>query len=69
MHGRMGGSPRGAIYGAFEVMGPCGRKLAIISGDGVDVGPLSGWEHVSVSTDRHPPNWQEMAWVAEQVGY
>ena len=59
----MGGSPYGVIWGAFEVMGPCGRRLAIICGDGED----TGWEHVSVSiAGKHPPNWQEMSWVKEQ---
>jgi hypothetical protein len=57
----------GTIWGAFEVMGPCGRLLRIIAGDGLDEDPpLGGWEHVSVSIEgRHPPNWQEMCWVKD----
>lgn len=57
----------GEQCGAFLVQGPCGRELKIIVSDGIDDDPkLAGWEHVSISGDRHPPNWQEMAWVAEQ---
>ena len=57
-------SPKGVIYGAFEVAGPCGRLLTIISSDGDKDIP---WEHVSVSlTGRHPPNWEEMCWVKDQ---
>ena len=28
------GSPRGARYGAFVMLGPCGRKLRVIVHDG-----------------------------------
>lgn len=60
-------SKRGETFGAFMVMGPCGRELAIIADDGTDPGELGGWEHVSVSTSgKHPPNWQEMCWVKDQ---
>lgn len=53
--------------GAFTVMGPCGARLYVIVSDGLDVGPLSGWEHVSVHREgKHPPNWQEMSWIKEQ---
>jgi hypothetical protein len=63
--GRRQGSP-GAIWGMFVVPGPCGRELRIISDDGVAPPPdATGWEHVSVSTGHHPPNWQEMAWVKD----
>jgi len=59
-----GPSPRGAMYGAFVVLGPCGRKLAVVAGTGYDDVP---WEHVSVSCDgKHPPNWQEMCWIKDQ---
>lgn len=62
-HGHYGSRP-GFTCGAFEVHGPSGRRLTIIASDGVDVGPLSGWEHVSVSIKgKFPPNWQEMCWV------
>jgi hypothetical protein len=55
------GSDPGAMYGAFAVMGPCGRTLRIISS-----GP-DAWEHVSVSLEgKNPPNWQEMSWVKEK---
>jgi len=62
-HGR---SPVGAMYGAFIVMGPSGRRLKIIAGVGDDEIP---WEHVSVSLDikkaKYPPNWDEMCWVKD----
>jgi hypothetical protein len=60
-------SPRGARYGAFSVLGPCGRKLLVIADDGVAQESTTGWEHVSVSIPgKHPPNWQEMNWIKEQ---
>lgn len=60
-------SPRGARYGAFVVLGPCGRKLRIIVHDGAAQEDPTGWEHVSVSIEgKHPPNWQEMNWIKEQ---
>lgn len=46
-------------YGAFFVQGPCGCQLKIVSGGGDE----TGWEHVSVSTPRRPPNWLEMCFV------
>lgn len=47
------------LFGAFQVFGPCGEPLRIISsGDG-------GWEHVSVSSARRVPNWQEMCFVKD----
>jgi hypothetical protein len=59
-------SAHGEPYGAFKVLGPCGRELAIIASDGIDSDPaLSGWQHVSVSLASRPPNWQEMNWVKE----
>jgi len=52
----------GDPYGAFELMGPCGARLTIIASDGSD----TGWEHVSVSTRRRVPNWEEMCWVKKR---
>lgn len=49
-------------YGAFFVQGPCGSELKIVASAG-DEKPSQGWEHVSVSTERRPPNWQEMCFV------
>lgn len=46
-------------YGAFFVHGPCGCELKIVASGGEE----TGWEHVSVSTPRRPPNWQEMCFV------
>ena len=45
-------------YGAFFVFGPCGQELKIIA-SGAEEPTSAGWEHVSVSTNRRPPNWQE----------
>lgn len=50
--------------GAFHIGGLCGEKLMIVASDGRD--PESqGWEHVSVSTRRRVPNWQEMCFVKD----
>ena len=53
-------------YGAFFVQGPCGEELKIVaSGADPDDRDSAGWEHVSVSTRRRPPNWQEMCFVKD----
>lgn len=50
--------------GAFYLMGPCGLHLAIMASAAID--PIvKGWEHVSVSTKRRVPNWEEMCWVRD----
>lgn len=52
------------FYGAFEIQGPCGAALRIVaSGGDADLKVSEGWEHVSISTQRRPPNWQEMCFV------
>jgi hypothetical protein len=56
------GSQPGMLYGAFAIQGPCGMGLAIIS-SGTDLEYM--WEHVSVSGNRRPPNWEEMCWVKD----
>ena len=54
------------FYGAFEIHGPCGEFLRIVaSGADADDVMSDGWEHVSVSTRRRPPNWQEMCFVKD----
>ena len=50
------------LAGAFEVMGPRGGLLRIIS-SGDDNG--TEWEHVSVSLMRRIPKWDEMCFVKE----
>jgi hypothetical protein len=60
-HGYFGSGPDNGPYGAFFVSGPCGCELKIIA-SGADE---TGWEHVSVSTPRRPPNWQEMCFVKD----
>jgi len=54
------GSNPGDLHGAFDVMGPTGTELRILS-SGVDT--EAAWEHVSVSTKHRTPNWKEMCWV------
>ena len=48
--------------GRFIVQGPYGCKLQILSCDGEQ----TGWEQVSVSTDRRrSPNWPEMCFIKD----
>ena len=56
--------PEYGMNGAFEIMGPCGAELRIIANDASEP-EAEGWEHVSVSTARRPPNWQEMCFVKD----
>jgi hypothetical protein len=52
----------GGLNGRFIVQGPYGCELQVISDDGGE----SGWEQVSVSTDRRrSPNWPEMCFVKD----
>jgi hypothetical protein len=60
--GRMASTAADGMAGAFLVMGPKGEKLAIVS-SGVD--DTYKWEHVSVSTGRRIPNWEEMCFVKD----
>jgi hypothetical protein len=70
--GRIAGRRSYGPYGYFRIMGPCGCELWILS-SGADYPEVEGWEHVSVSRQRHPPNWEEMCfvkdllWDAEEV--
>jgi hypothetical protein len=50
--------------GAFEILGPAGIYLRIIASDGVDPDAQS-WEHVSVSTEKRIPTWEEMCFVKD----
>lgn len=52
-------------YGAFNLIGPCGIMLRVLATDGEGGVLPEVWEHVSVSTERRPPNWQEMSWIKE----
>jgi hypothetical protein len=59
--GEYGTTEHDGLTGAFEIVGPTGRHLRILSsGTGPDA---EGWEHVSVSTERRIPNWIEMCFV------
>jgi hypothetical protein len=60
--GPYGSNSSYGLCGMFHVTAPGGATLFIMSGDGED----TGWEHVSVSKKRHPPNWEEMCWVKNQ---
>jgi hypothetical protein len=58
--------PSWGAYGQFFVQGPCGEQLCIVaSGADADDVMSEGWEHVSISTRRRPPNWQEMCFVKD----
>jgi hypothetical protein len=53
-------------YGQFFVQGPCGQELCVVaSGADANDEMSEGWEHVSVSTGRRPPNWREMCFVKD----
>jgi len=57
-------SSTGDDFGAFRIPGPCGLDLNVLLGPpdpeaGID------WEHVSVSTLKRCPNWQEMCFIKD----
>jgi hypothetical protein len=58
--GHFASSESDGCMGAFEVQGPSGAKLRVISSGGQDE-----WEHVSVSTSHRTPNWREMCFVKD----
>jgi len=67
--GLYGSDPTEGNNGLFYVPGPLNRTLQIIASDGSawaesGLGGLP-WEHVSVSTARHTPHWDEMCFVKE----
>jgi hypothetical protein len=62
--GRIEGETSWGCYGAFRIQGPCGEALTIVA-SGADYPESEGWEHVSVSTRRRCPNWQEMCFVKD----
>jgi hypothetical protein len=56
------GGPDSGLNGRFVLQSPCGCKLQAISVDGEQ----TGWEQVSVSTDRsRSPNWLEMCFIKD----
>ena len=55
-------SDAGSDYGAFLIVGPCGRDLRVIASPG-DADENIPWEHVSVSLPNRPPNWEEMCFI------
>lgn len=62
--GPMASDSSWGAYGAFFVQGPCGEELKIVA-SGADDMISQGWEHVSISTRRRPPNWREMCFVKD----
>lgn len=60
---RMTGGPMGTQegdrFGAFTVPGPLNERLSVIVGDE----GYCGWDHVSVSTKRRTPTWEEMCFI------
>jgi len=53
-------SDTGDPYGAFIILGPSQEtRLKIIVDDGAE----TRWEHVSVSTEKRTPTWDEMCFV------
>lgn len=62
--GQFASDPSWGPYGKFFVQGPCGESLTIIA-SGADLPESNGWEHVSISTRRRPPNWAEMCFVKD----
>lgn len=63
-HGRLGSTDAWGLNGAFFVFGPCGAELKIIAST-AEFPEAQGWEHVSVSTRKRCPNWQEMCYVKD----
>ena len=56
------GSYGGADSGCFTIPSPVdGREMAIIASPAMQF----GWEHVSVSLIKRPPNWKEMSFVKD----
>lgn len=60
--GPLGSDDSWGLAGAFAIFGPCGEELKIIAST-AEYDIAEGWEHVSVSTRRRCPNWEEMAFV------
>jgi hypothetical protein len=66
IRGPFASKPEWGAYGRFVIQGPCGEQLVIVaSGADADDKVSEGWEHVSISTRRRPPNWQEMCFVKD----
>jgi len=56
----------GAVVDRYDgiarvIAGPCGAPLTVIWSSG------AGWDHVSVSSPRRCPNWEEMEWVKKRT--
>jgi len=60
-HPRLGQSPRGAMWGWFEIRFH-GADLCIMASDGDH---RIRWEHVSVSLADRCPTWEEMCFVKD----
>lgn len=51
--------------GAFDILGPCGMQMHIVSSGDNPAAREYGWEHVSISLRNRCPNWQEMCFVKD----
>ena len=61
---RVKGQYAKGFNGVFQVMGPAGESLLIVSST-AEHQVCKGWEHVSVSTRKRTPNWREMCFVKD----
>lgn len=59
--GRLGSDETNGFNGLFIFASPMDSAMAlrVICSDGL------GWEHVSVSTVRRTPTWEEMCWIKD----
>jgi len=61
--GHYGSDDSYGMTGAFQLIGPNGVQLLVMSSNGDGDG--QGWEHVSVSMKNRTPNWGEMCFVKD----
>jgi len=61
--GHYGSDDSYGMTGAFQLIGPNGVHMLVMSSDGNREG--EGWEHVSVSMKNRTPNWGEMCFVKD----
>jgi len=54
-------SETGDMHGGFNITGPKGAALVVMSSGTGEM--AESWEHVSVSCTYRTPNWDEMCWI------
>jgi hypothetical protein len=59
-HGKMKSNP-GDPFGLFFIPSPNGRILGVIASAAYP--ETVNWDHVSVSTKKHTPTWNEMCFI------